>query len=100
MQRLICELWAGRVPLIRAFWFYGLGIGILINGIATLVALALAASDSPSWIVLAVHFLPMPWNILVLVAVWRSARAPDVVPEHGALARTLIVLWTTLLIVI
>ncbi|MFO1154081.1 MAG: hypothetical protein U1E42_10545 [Rhodospirillales bacterium] len=75
----VLDLWAGRLPLADAFWTYNVFWGVLLNLGATITAFAvlvvgkdtrpeLAASVS-----LALHVLPIPYNIVVLVGLWRSA---------------------------
>jgi hypothetical protein len=69
---LVSRLWRGELPLPLAFWRYGMLWGTLINVIATIATLALVANDAPMVVWLAVHFLPLPYNLLVVVAVWRA----------------------------
>jgi hypothetical protein len=46
--------------------------GTLLNAIATLLTLGLVVSGAPMVAWLAVHFLPLPYNLLVVAAVWRA----------------------------
>ena len=73
MARLVRELWAGKVPLAKAFWEYGLLYAILVNAAATMGSLALWSADQMA-LGLIVHLLPAPYAVLTLVAVWRSAK--------------------------
>lgn len=89
----IARLWEGAVPLARAFWEYAILYGLMANLAATLAAAALTAAGVHPALTLAVFLLPVPYNILVLVAVWRSAGRYAGPPHWAALARAAIVVW-------
>ncbi len=57
--------------------------GTGLNVAASAAALALFAAGLPAALALAVLFLPLPWNLFLFVAVWRSAER-----EGGPPART------------
>lgn len=97
MLRLITDLWSGRVPLADAFWTYAIFWGFLINMATTLVSLALIVADVPAWTAAVAHFASLPWNLLVLVAVWRSAGGPAVSQQLRLVARSIIVAWSAFL---
>jgi hypothetical protein len=82
MQRLK-ELWLGRLPLDVAFWTYAIVYGLALNVVATGAALALIVLDTPIAIAIVVHLLPVPYSILAICGVWRSA---DQYPGDQALA--------------
>jgi hypothetical protein len=86
-------LWAGETPLAEAFWWYGIAVGVLVNAVATLVALGLATFDLPGWLLVCLFLLPTPYNLLVVVGVWRSAAAWQGAPEWAGLARVAILVW-------
>jgi hypothetical protein len=66
-------LWAGELPLGEAFWTFAIGIGLLIYLVTGALFLALLSIDRP-WAALFVgHVLTLPYNIVALVGVWRSA---------------------------
>lgn len=48
-------------------------VATLISAASSAAALALLGSKLPLWLVLAVHFLPVPYNIFLTLAVWRTA---------------------------
>ncbi len=54
------------------FWRDMVLVGTLVNLLATGVALAMAASDLPIGLAAAVHFAPLPYNLFLVVAVWRQ----------------------------
>ena len=91
--RWLRALWAGAMPLPEAFWWYGIAYGFLVNAGATLAALGLATLDAPGWLLLAVYLSPLPYNLLVLVGVWRSAAAWPAGSWWPELARLAIALW-------
>jgi len=93
MNERIADLWNGRVPLARAFWEYAIVYGTLLNLVATSAALAAFTLDWPAAVALSIYFFPLPYNFLMVFAVWRSAlRYPG--PAHWAgLARAAIIAW-------
>ena len=93
MPTLIARLWAGNVPLARVFWQYAMIGGTALNGVATLLAMALLAADAPALLALAAFALPIPYNLFVLVAVWRSASAYQGPRLLADLARITSVIW-------
>lgn len=93
MKERIADLWHGRAPLSRAFWEYAIVYGSLANLLATGAALAVIALDLPGALAVLLYFLPVPYNLLMVVAVWKSA-AHYLGPAHFAhLARAAIVVW-------
>jgi hypothetical protein len=65
--------WRGEAPLDRLFWRDMLLVGTLLSIASSTVALVLLGLKLPLWSVLAVHFLPVPYNIFLTIAVWRTA---------------------------
>jgi hypothetical protein len=65
--------WRGEVPLRTVFWRDMLGVGTAINVGMTFAALIAASQGAPSWLAVAIHLAPMPYNLFLLVAVVRSA---------------------------
>lgn len=93
-KRLIGALWVGDVPLPRAFWQYAIVGGFLVNLVATILVMILAANDAAIVWQAVVFCLPIPYNILMFVAVWRSSDKYRGRPLWANLARLVIVLWT------
>lgn len=86
-------LWRGDLPLRQAFWDYAMIYGVLVNLVATGAYLGLSSAGLHPGIGLAVFFSPLPYNVAVVVGVWRSA-ARYTGPAHWAdLARGAISLW-------
>ena len=82
LARRLRDLWAGRLPLADAFWTYNVFWGLLLNIGATIAAFAILVAwkeANPSVAAafsVALHLLPIPYNAIVLVGVWRSAGRP------------------------
>ncbi|MET3522464.1 hypothetical protein [Mesorhizobium abyssinicae] len=65
--------WRGRVPLDRLFWRDMAFVGTAINIASSVPALILLGLKLPLWLVLTVHFAPVPYNLFLTFAVWRTA---------------------------
>ena len=89
----IGALWAGAVPLPVAFWRHAIVHGFVVNLVATLAMLVLLAMDAPGWLALAVHLMPLPYNVLFLVAVWRSAARWSGPSAWADAARVAVTVW-------
>jgi hypothetical protein len=69
----IASLWRGEAPLARVFWEYTIAWGTLINLLCTGAALVVFIKDGPVWLGLLLHLAAVPYNILMIVSVWRAA---------------------------
>lgn len=87
------KLWAGRMPLPRAFWEFAIFYGFVLNLFTTVGCFALLAMDVPAAIAMTVFFLALPYNLFVLVAVWRSAARYPGPPHWANAARVAVTLW-------
>lgn len=65
--------WRREVLLDRLFWRDMLLVGTILNVASSALALTLLGLKLPLGLVLAVHFLPVPYNIFLTIAVWRTA---------------------------
>lgn len=90
----VATLWVGETPLPVAFWRYGIVYGLAINAAATLAALILFAMDAPDWLGMVAYLAPTPYNLLVLVGVWRATARWRGPPHWASVARVAIALWT------
>jgi hypothetical protein len=95
MQKLKV-LWAGHLPLEIAFWRYAIFYGVMLNVVATAVALFLVVLDAPIAIAIVVHLLPVPYSVLTMVGVWRSADHYPGPPNTALLAKAAVVAWSAL----
>ena len=93
---IVRRLWAGEVPLARAFWSYAVIGGTALNGVTTLLAMALLTMNVPAILAVVAFALPIPYNLLVLVAVWRSAGAYHGPRIWADLARMGVVIWAVM----
>jgi hypothetical protein len=91
------EFLHGGVPLGRAFWGWGILGGGIVSLFSTLAALALMAAGAPAWLAVLVFAAHIPWNLVLLVGVWRSAGRPEVSPAAANFARIVILAWVAAL---
>jgi hypothetical protein len=73
MASKLKSLWEGDVPLPEAFWWYAVAYGVLVNFVTSGLFLILIVEDVSPWLLVPAYLLPVPYNIFVIVAVWRSA---------------------------
>jgi hypothetical protein len=92
-MRTIIEFWHGDLPLGRAFWIWGILGGGVVSLFSTLLALALLAAEAPAWIAIMVFSAHIPWNLVLLVGVWRSTERSSVSRELAYGARLIMVAW-------
>ena len=96
----IVEFWRGGLPLGRAFWLWGILGGSIVSLFSTLFALTLVTAGAPAWLAALVFAAHVPWNLVLLVGVWRSAGRPEVSPAAANLARLMILIWVAVLSVL
>jgi hypothetical protein len=66
--------WRGEVSLSLLLWRDMLGVGTLLNLMATLAALAVASQGAPLLLAVVLHFAPLPYNLFLFAALWRTPR--------------------------
>ncbi len=93
MAKLVKRLWAGQLPLEQAFWHYAVGYGLLINLVTSMAFLALIAREANLALVVLAFALPVPYNVIVTVAVWRSANEYRGPKKWADMARVGTVIW-------
>jgi len=86
-------LWRGEAPLGVVFWWHTVTVGTLVNAATTLLFVALLSLGAPDALNVAALLLPVPYNIFLAVAVWRSAGRYEGPPERASLARLAVSLW-------
>lgn len=64
--------WRGETLLGRLYWRDMLLVGSLVNLITGFIALMLAAQGSELWIAAIVHFACLPYNVFLVLALWRT----------------------------
>ena len=77
--------WHGSVDLPLLFWRDMLGVGTLINALATFAALIAASQSVDVGAAAALHFAPLPYNLFLVMSVWRSSQTTPL-RRAGALA--------------
>ena len=95
--RTIVEFRRGDLSLGRAFWLWGILGGGVVSLFATLLALMLVAAGAPAWLAVLVFAAHIPWNLVLLVGVWRSAGRPEVSRAAANVARLVILAWVVVL---
>jgi hypothetical protein len=85
--------WQGRAPLPRLFWRDMLGIGTLINVLASFVALMMAAQGASGAAAAAMHFAPTPLNLFLALCVMRH-------PAAGPARRVVAVGWAAVMMLV
>ena len=80
-------LWSGNLPLGEAFWTYAVTVGLAVNLITTLLFLVLISWDRPVAALFVGYALSVPYNVVALIGVWRSAARYQGERIHADLAR-------------
>jgi hypothetical protein len=98
--REVLELWRGGLSLGRAFWLWGVLGGAAVGLFTTLVAVILLAAGAPAWLAALAFAVHLPWNLVLLVGMWRSAGRPEVDRAAALLARAVMLGWVVALSVL
>jgi hypothetical protein len=85
--------WQGQVPVATLFWRDMLGVGTLINLTTTALALAMIINGIHAGFAVALHFLPLPFNLFLLAALNRA-------PDRNTLLMTIAVAWFVVMMLI
>lgn len=87
------SLWQGKLRLGDAFWNWAVIGALAVNVSTTILRLVLISVDQP-WLALIVGYaVAVPYNVVALVGVWRSAARYDGPTLHVDLAR-----WTSVIL--
>ena len=97
MSSKLKSLWAGDVPLPETFWWYAVTCGVLANIVTSGLFLILIIEDVTPWWLVPAFLLPVPYNIFVIVAVWRSAEKYQGDRKWADLARAVTVVGMVIL---
>lgn len=100
IARAVADLWNGHVPLVRVFWEYAVAYGTVLNLLTTLAAFISFARGWPEAVSIGIFFSPAPYNLLMIVAVWRSAARYAGRAVWATLARALILVWAAIVTMI
>ena len=85
------------MPLDRAFWTYAVVGGLLVNLATSLAFLGLVTADWLLAAFIAGYGLSIPYNVLAVVGVWRSAGRYDGDPARADLLRIVALVWMAVL---
>lgn len=72
MMSFIGNRWRGAVPTQTVFWRDMLGVGTVLNLLASFMALILVSQGAPSWVAVVLHFAPVPYNLFLFGSVMKS----------------------------
>jgi hypothetical protein len=86
-MRKLRALWAGELPLSEAFWTFAVAIGLTVNVVSSLLFLALITADRPLAALFVGYVCSVPYNVVAVVGVWRSAARHEGERTHAELAR-------------
>ena len=64
--------WRAGVPVRTVLWRDMLGVGTLLNVLATFLALVMVGTGLPAWAAALVHMSPLPYNVFLFAAVARA----------------------------
>ncbi len=93
VTKLVRRLWLGDIPLTEAFWRYSVVYGLALNLVTSFLFLILLMNDASPFVLVPTFVLPTPYNVLIVVAVWRSAERYSG-PRHWAdYARAVTLVW-------
>jgi len=67
------RLWYGELALQNVFWDWAIFGGLIVNITSSGISLLLNMSDRPILGIIVGYTFSVPYNITVLVGVWRSA---------------------------
>ncbi len=93
LNQLIKRLWEGEVPLGEAFWSYAVSYGLLLNVVTSFCFTLLLINGAPLIWLMVAFCIPLPYNLLAVVAVWRSADRYPGSRHRAELARVGTVFW-------
>lgn len=85
--------WQGQVPVAILFWRDMLGVGTLINLSATALGLMMIINGIHAVFAVALHFLPLPFNIFLIAALNRA-------PDRNTLLMAIAVGWFVVMMLI
>lgn len=74
-SNFITRLWRGEHDLHDTFWRYTIVIGLAVNVVTTIAGMALVINDMSFAAALVGYGLSVPYNLFILVALWRSSGA-------------------------
>jgi hypothetical protein len=98
MRNTLIALWSGDLPLGQAFWHYAIAYGTIANILATAAAIAALLAGLPDAVAIGLHFLPLPYVVIAVVGVWRSADKYRGDPTWAGIAKAAVIVWGALMV--
>jgi hypothetical protein len=89
----LSALWKGELPLGQAFWEYAIAYGTIANILATIAAILAALAGLPDAIAIALFLLPLPYILIAVIGVVRSANRYGGPPNLAVMAKVAVILW-------
>ena len=99
-MRNLKALWLGELPLGRAFWVFAIAYGTIANIVATIAAIGAAAAGLPDTLVVGIFLTPLPYILLAVLGVFRSANRYEGSPEWRYLAKIAVAIWAAAMVVL
>lgn len=80
-------LWRGELALADAFWTWAVTVGLVVNVTTSALFVAMMVNDRLWEALFLGYALSLPYNLIAIVGVWRSAARYDGPAFHAVLAR-------------
>lgn len=87
----------GEIPLSILFWRDMMLVGSLINLLMMVAAIAYLANDGASWIGAVLFLAPLPYNVFLVYAVFRTADRQF--PKEANAAKIAAFIWLLVFVV-
>ena len=94
---VIARLWRGEHDLHDTFWRYTIVIGLAVNVVTSVGFMVLITVGMPIAAAIVGYGLSVPYNVFILVGLWRSAGAYNGPQFTATFMRVSGVLWMALL---
>lgn len=98
MIALLAALWRGDIPLGQAFWEYAIAYGTIANIVATATAIATVAAGLPVVLTIFLLLLPLPYILIAVVGVVRSADKYQGPSKWAKRAKIAVILWGVVMV--
>ena len=96
----LVALWKGSVPLGQAFWGYAIVYGSIANVVATAAAIAAVAAGLPDAVAIVLFLVPIPYILIAIIGVVRSANRYEGPPMWASMARVAVIVWGAAMILV
>jgi hypothetical protein len=98
MIALLAALWRGDIPLGQAFWKYAIAYGTIANIVTTATAIATVAAGLPVVMTIFLLLLPLPYILIAVVGVVRSADKYEGPSKWAIRAKIAVILWGVVMV--